>query len=117
MLQDSFGRKIEYIRLSVTDRCDFRCAYCLPKGFKGFTQPDSWLKLDEIERLVGIFAELGVSKVRLTGGEPHQAAAGYRRPFAQYQRFTTGETSSGPAGQRCESHQRQSRQPGRPALS
>ena len=70
MLQDSFGRKIEYIRLSVTDRCDFRCTYCLPKGFKGFTQPDSWLKVDEIERLVGIFAGLGVSKVRLTGGEP-----------------------------------------------
>ena len=70
MLQDSFGRKIEYIRLSVTDRCDFRCAYCLPKGFKDFTQPDSWLKVDEIERLVGIFAGLGVSKVRLTGGEP-----------------------------------------------
>ncbi|MGD8587242.1 MAG: GTP 3',8-cyclase MoaA [Chromatiales bacterium] len=70
MLQDRFGRKIEYLRLSVTDRCDFRCAYCLPKGFKGFTQPESWLKVDEIERLVGIFAELGVSKVRLTGGEP-----------------------------------------------
>jgi cyclic pyranopterin phosphate synthase len=70
MLQDRFGRKIVYIRLSVTDRCDFRCAYCLPKGFKDFTQPDSWLKVDEIERLVGIFAGLGVSKVRLTGGEP-----------------------------------------------
>jgi cyclic pyranopterin phosphate synthase len=70
MLQDQFGRKIEYLRLSVTDRCDFRCAYCLPKGFKGFTQPDSWLEVDEIECLVGIFADLGVSKVRLTGGEP-----------------------------------------------
>jgi len=70
MLQDRFGRKIVYIRLSVTDRCDFRCAYCLPKGFKGFTQPDTWLKVGEIERLVRIFAELGVNKVRLTGGEP-----------------------------------------------
>ena len=70
MLQDRFGRKIEYIRLSVTDRCDFRCFYCLPKGFKNFTQPDSWLRVDEIERLVRIFSELGVSKVRLTGGEP-----------------------------------------------
>jgi cyclic pyranopterin phosphate synthase len=70
MLQDRFGRKIEYIRLSVTDRCDFRCFYCLPKGFKSFTQPDTWLKVEEIERLVRIFSELGVSKVRLTGGEP-----------------------------------------------
>ncbi len=70
MLQDRFGRNIEYIRLSVTDRCDFRCFYCLPKGFKNFTQPESWLKVDEIERLVRLFSELGVSKVRLTGGEP-----------------------------------------------
>lgn len=69
-LIDPFGRKIEYLRLSVTDRCNFRCFYCLPKGFKDFTQPESWLTLDEIERLVRIFSELGVSKVRLTGGEP-----------------------------------------------
>lgn len=70
MLKDRFGRKIEYLRLSVTDRCDFRCLYCLPTGFKDFAQPDSWLRVDEIERLVRLFAELGVSKVRLTGGEP-----------------------------------------------
>ncbi len=70
MLTDSFGRKIEYLRLSVTDRCDFRCFYCLPKGYKNFSQPDSWLTVDEIERLLRIFSELGISKVRLTGGEP-----------------------------------------------
>jgi cyclic pyranopterin phosphate synthase len=70
MLQDPFGRKIEYLRLSVTDRCDFRCFYCLPKGYKNFAQPESWLTVDEIERLLRIFAELGVSKVRITGGEP-----------------------------------------------
>ena len=70
MLTDPFGRKIEYLRLSVTDRCDFRCFYCLPKGFKGFTPPETWLTLDEIGRIVRIFSELGVSKVRLTGGEP-----------------------------------------------
>ncbi len=70
MLEDPFGRKIEYLRLSVTDRCDFRCFYCLPKGFKNFTQPDSWLTVDEIERLIRVFSELGISKVRLTGGEP-----------------------------------------------
>ncbi len=70
MLYDPFGRKIEYLRLSVTDRCDFRCFYCLPKGYKNFSQPDTWLTVDEIERLVGVFSELGVSKVRITGGEP-----------------------------------------------
>jgi cyclic pyranopterin phosphate synthase len=69
-LIDRFGRKIEYLRLSVTDRCDFRCFYCIPKGFKGFTESDNRLSLDEYIRLVRIFSELGVSKVRLTGGEP-----------------------------------------------
>ena len=69
-LIDSFGRKIEYLRLSVTDRCDLRCFYCIPKGFKGFTEPEDRISLDECVRLVRIFSELGVSKVRLTGGEP-----------------------------------------------
>ncbi|MBL3526946.1 MAG: GTP 3',8-cyclase MoaA [gamma proteobacterium endosymbiont of Lamellibrachia anaximandri] len=70
MLIDPFGRNIEYLRLSVTDRCDFRCFYCIPKGYKDFSQPDSWLTLDEVERLVRVFSEMGISKVRLTGGEP-----------------------------------------------
>ncbi|MDJ0806305.1 MAG: GTP 3',8-cyclase MoaA [Gammaproteobacteria bacterium] len=70
MLYDTFGRKIEYLRLSVTDRCDFRCFYCLPKGYKGFSPPDSWLAVEEIERLMRVFSELGIDKVRITGGEP-----------------------------------------------
>ncbi|MCW3478223.1 GTP 3',8-cyclase MoaA [Neisseriaceae bacterium JH1-16] len=70
MLQDRFGRTIDYLRLSVTDRCDLRCSYCLPKGFKGFEEPANWLSFDEIERLVGAFIHLGVRRVRLTGGEP-----------------------------------------------
>ncbi|RDH89223.1 MAG: GTP 3',8-cyclase MoaA [endosymbiont of Seepiophila jonesi] len=70
MLIDPFGRNIEYLRLSVTDRCDFRCFYCIPKGYKDFSQSDSWLTLDEVERLVRVFSEMGISKVRLTGGEP-----------------------------------------------
>lgn len=69
-LRDGFGRKIEYLRISVTDRCDFRCFYCIPKGYKGFSQPESWLTLDELERLVRLFSELGVRKMRITGGEP-----------------------------------------------
>ncbi|WP_353572800.1 GTP 3',8-cyclase MoaA [Candidatus Albibeggiatoa sp. nov. BB20] len=69
-LKDSFGRKIEYLRLSVTDRCDLRCFYCIPKGFKDFSTPEHWLTFDEIERIIAIFGQLGVSKLRLTGGEP-----------------------------------------------
>jgi cyclic pyranopterin phosphate synthase len=70
MLMDRFGRTIEYIRLSVTDRCDLRCSYCMPKGFKGFEEPENWLTFDEIERVIGAFTRLGTRRVRLTGGEP-----------------------------------------------
>lgn len=70
ILQDRFGRHVEYLRLSVTDRCDLRCTYCIPEGYKGFEEPELWLSFDEIERVIGAFARLGVSKIRLTGGEP-----------------------------------------------
>lgn len=69
-LVDRFGRTIEYLRLSVTDRCDLRCAYCIPEGFKGFEEPAHWLDFDELERLLGLFARLGMKRLRLTGGEP-----------------------------------------------
>jgi cyclic pyranopterin phosphate synthase len=69
-LTDPFGRKIEYVRLSVTDRCDLRCFYCIPQQFKGFEEPEHWLTFDEIERVIAAFAELGVEKIRITGGEP-----------------------------------------------
>lgn len=70
MLTDPFGRAIEYVRLSVTDRCDLRCTYCMPEDFIGFEEPEHWLSFDETVRLVGILAALGVKRVRLTGGEP-----------------------------------------------
>ena len=69
-LTDKFGRTIEYLRLSVTDRCDLRCNYCMPEGFKDFSEPDSWLTFDEIERIIRVFAELGTKRIRITGGEP-----------------------------------------------
>jgi cyclic pyranopterin phosphate synthase len=69
-LIDPFGRRIEYLRLSVTDKCNLRCFYCMPKGFKDFEQPEHWLTFDEIERVIKAFTELGVARVRLTGGEP-----------------------------------------------
>jgi len=70
LLIDTFGRRIEYLRLSVTDRCDLRCTYCIPKGFRGFQEPASWLRFEEIERLISIMASRGLKRIRLTGGEP-----------------------------------------------
>ena len=69
-LTDPFGRTIEYVRLSVTDRCDLRCHYCMPEGFKDFETPEHWLTFDEIERVIRAFGELGTKRIRLTGGEP-----------------------------------------------
>lgn len=69
-LIDGFGRQINYLRVSVTDRCDLRCSYCLPKGFKSFEEPAHWLSHEEMARLVGVFVSLGIGKIRLTGGEP-----------------------------------------------
>jgi len=69
-LIDPYGRQIEYVRLSVTDKCNLRCFYCMPKGFKSFENPANRLTFDEIERVIKAFGELGVHRVRLTGGEP-----------------------------------------------
>lgn len=70
LLQDSFGRRFPYLRLSVTDACNFRCSYCLPQGYPGSAKADPILTLAEIRNLVTAFAELGTWKVRITGGEP-----------------------------------------------
>ncbi len=70
LLTDRFGRDIRYLRISVTDRCDLRCQYCLPKCHTDFSEPDDWLSVAEIERIVTQFARMGVSHLRLTGGEP-----------------------------------------------
>lgn len=69
MLEDGFGRRFPYLRLSITDLCNFRCAYCLPNGYRKTGNP-AFLRSAEIARLVDAFAELGVRKIRLTGGEP-----------------------------------------------
>lgn len=68
VLQDAFGRKFPYLRLSVTEVCNFRCTYCLPEGYQKSTR--DFLSQDELVRLVRGFSSLGVHKVRLTGGEP-----------------------------------------------
>ncbi len=69
-LSDPFGRRIEYLRLSVTDRCDLRCVYCMPQGFTDFKTPEQWLTFNEIETVLAAFANLGLRRVRITGGEP-----------------------------------------------
>lgn len=69
-LIDKFGRSIDYVRISVTDRCDLRCSYCMPKHFRDFHEPEEWLTFDELERVVAAFARMGTRRVRLTGGEP-----------------------------------------------
>ncbi len=68
-LIDGFGRHISYLRISVTDRCDLRCTYCMAERMK-FLPKIELLRLGELERLAGIFIGLGVTKIRLTGGEP-----------------------------------------------
>ena len=69
MLTDSFQRKISYIRVSVTDRCDFRCTYCMSEDMEFLPKKDV-LSLEELDRLCNTFIDLGVKKLRITGGEP-----------------------------------------------
>src|SRR5437667_11457069 len=66
---DPFGRRISYLRVSVTDRCDFRCVYCMAEDMTFLPQSEI-LTLEELDRLCSAFVRLGVRKLRLTGGEP-----------------------------------------------
>ncbi len=70
ILLDSFGRVVNNLRISVTDRCNFRCRYCMPEEGMQWLQKDDLLSYEELARVAKIFSELGVTKVRLTGGEP-----------------------------------------------
>lgn len=69
-LKDRFGRRVSYLRVSVTDRCNFRCVYCMPEhGIEHVPRPEI-LTFSEIEDIVGVFAQNGIDRVRITGGEP-----------------------------------------------
>ena len=68
-LIDRFGRKVSYVRLSVTDRCDLRCVYCMPEKMK-FVPRTQLLTLEEMEQIASAFVRLGVDRIRITGGEP-----------------------------------------------
>lgn len=67
-LKDNYNRYFSYLRLSITDLCNFQCKYCMPDGFK--VKKKSYLSIEEIYNLISAFSELGVCKVRITGGEP-----------------------------------------------
>src|SRR3989454_7683631 len=67
---DSYDRIIDYLRVSVTDRCNFRCVYCMPEEGAPVAPKEQILTFEEIERLLRISVDLGIRKVRLTGGEP-----------------------------------------------
>lgn len=69
-LIDKYGRELNYLRLSVTDRCNFRCYYCMPEEGIDFVQRKDLLTYEELEYLTRIFCEMGVDKIRITGGEP-----------------------------------------------
>ena len=68
-LIDGFDRRISYLRLSVTDRCDFRCQYCMAETMQFLPRRDV-LTIEELVRIARLFTELGVRKIRVTGGEP-----------------------------------------------
>ena len=70
ILRDSYGRAIRDLRVSLTDRCNFRCFYCLPHGEPPIAPKEEMLSYEEIEYVCEIFVELGIEKIRLTGGEP-----------------------------------------------
>ena len=70
MLQDTYNRPVKDLRISVTDRCNFRCTYCMPLDEYEWIDRKEILSFEEIERLAGLFIQLGVEKIRLTGGEP-----------------------------------------------
>ena len=69
-LYDGIGRHIDYLRVAVTDRCNFRCQYCMPTEGVEWIEHDDILRYEEILRIINAFASLGVTKVRITGGEP-----------------------------------------------
>ncbi len=69
-MQDRFGRRIDYLRISVTDKCNLRCKYCMPSGGVELIPHEEVLSLEELARVTGIMAGLGIRSVRFTGGEP-----------------------------------------------
>lgn len=70
MATDTYGRRIDYLRISLTDRCNLRCVYCMPEHGVTWKRPEEILAYEEIERFAALAVEEGIGKIRLTGGEP-----------------------------------------------
>ena len=124
-LIDRFGRAITYLRVSVTDRCDFRCVYCMAEDMTFLPKKDV-LSLEELDRLCSAFVARGVRKLRLTGGEPlvrrnvmslvrslsrHLKSRRPRRADADHQRLAACPLRRGTGGGGCQAHQRLGRYP------
>lgn len=86
MLKDSFGRSHDYLRVSLTDHCNFRCTYCTPEDKPCLLPDERFMRPDELDEIVGTFVRLGVRKVRLTGGEPlmQRSAAQTMKALSRY---------------------------------
>src|SRR5271166_6926151 len=69
-MEDRFGHQVSYLRVSITDRCNERCLYCMPQELQEWLPRSEVLNYDEITRLVRIASDLGVTQIRITGGEP-----------------------------------------------
>ena len=70
MIQDEFGRVHNYLRISLTDNCNLRCFYCMPEEGVEFLKRSEVLSFEEMERMIRVMADMGIDKVRITGGEP-----------------------------------------------
>ena len=70
MLMDQFGREIYYLRVSITDKCNLRCRYCMPEEGIVLRSHDEMLRTEEMERIIRLFVQEGIRSVRITGGEP-----------------------------------------------
>jgi len=90
-MQDRYGHRISYLRVSITDRCNERCTYCMPQELQEWLPRQEILTYEEILRLIRIAAELGVSKVRITGGEPltRRAIVDFVRQIPEIPRITS----------------------------
>ena len=123
---DPFGRHVTYLRVSVTDRCDFRCTYCMAEHMTFLPKKDL-LTLEELDRLCSAFVAKGVRKLRITGGEPlvrknimwlfralsrHLRRRRARRADADHQRQPAGQVRAGARGCRRAAHQRLARHAG-----
>ncbi len=118
ILVDARGRALRDLRISITDRCNFRCTYCMPKevfgGDYAFLPRAELLTFEEIARLAGIFAGLGVRKIRLTGGEP-LLRRDTERLVALLTAIPDLEVTLTPTARCCRSAPRRSRRPASPA--